>query len=395
VDWKALLADERLPAAIVDLDALDRNVGRLLAAIGTADVTLRIASKSVRVPWLLRHALALDPRLRGIMAFSAHEATLLADRGFDDLLIAYPPGRKDEADAIAALAARGLRVYPVIDDVAHVALLDAAAKAAHTTIQACVDVDASWRPMGAHVGVRRSPIRGPEAAVALHRTTAGTAVRIGAVMAYEAQVAGLPDRVPGQRLMDLARGVIKSRSRPHVAALRIAVVAALRDAGADVVLVNGGGTGSVASTASDGSCTEVTIGSGLLCSHLFDGYAGLALEPAGFFALAVVRRSDPGFVTCFGGGIVASGSTGVDRLPKVHWPPGLTPLGMEGFGEVQTPFRVNGGTKLEIGDPVICRPAKAGEWLERFDEVLIVKGGAIIARERTYRGLAWSTPRSG
>jgi D-serine deaminase-like pyridoxal phosphate-dependent protein len=134
-------------------------------------------------------------------------------------------------------------------------------------------------------------------------------------------------------------------------------------------------------------CTEVTIGSGCLCPHLFDGYVGLPLEPAAFFALSVVRRSDPGFVTAFGGGIVASGSIGPDRLPKVHWPTNLEPLPLEGFGEVQTPFRVAAGEVPAIGSPVVCRPAKAGEWLERFTEVLLVRDGAIVERAPTYRGL--------
>lgn len=52
-----------------------------------------------------------------------------------------------------------------------------------------------------------------------------------------------------------------------------------------------------------------------------------------------------------------------------------------------TPFRITGGEAPAIGSIVLCRPAKAGEWLERFDEVAIVKGGRVIARERTYRGL--------
>ena len=45
-----------LPAALVDLAAFDRNLARLLAPVVTAGKTLRVASKSVRVPALLRRA---------------------------------------------------------------------------------------------------------------------------------------------------------------------------------------------------------------------------------------------------------------------------------------------------------------------------------------------------
>ena len=191
--------------------------------------------------------------------------------------------------------------------------------------------------------------------------------------------------------MDPVRRLVKRRSRPLAANRRRKVVSALRAGGHRIHVVNGGGTGSVRSTGRDPSVTEVTAGSGFLCSHLFDHYDGLPLRPAAFFALPIVRRSDPNHVTCAGGGYVASGPAGPDRLPLVHLPAGLTPLPLEGFGEVQTPF-VLGSTAppLHAGDPVICRHAKAGELAERFERYLLVRGGRVEGREPTYRGLGAS-----
>ena len=56
--------DERMPCALVDLDALERNFDRCLEAIRRRGKTLRIATKSVRAPtailengrWLLWYA---------------------------------------------------------------------------------------------------------------------------------------------------------------------------------------------------------------------------------------------------------------------------------------------------------------------------------------------------
>jgi D-serine deaminase-like pyridoxal phosphate-dependent protein len=163
-------------------------------------------------------------------------------------------------------------------------------------------------------------------------------------------------------------------------------VAALRADGLAISLVNGGGTGSVATTSSDPSVTEVTAGSGFVCPHLFDGYDGLPLRPALFFALAVARISDPGFVTCAGGGYVASGPAGASRLPQVWLPRSLRPLDLEGWGEVQTPFRCGAGSPT-VGDPIICRPAKAGELAERFPSYLFFRGAQAVARHPTWRGL--------
>lgn len=393
--WRALLRDRPLPAALVDLEAFDDNARCLAAALPDGGPTLRVASKSVRVPALLRRLLdgPWASRLRGLMTFSAHETAWLADEGFDDLLLAYPIGRADEAAALAR-AATAARVTAMVDDVAQARLLSAAAAEAGVTLSVGLDVDASWRPLGGavHLGVRRSPVRTAEDALRLARAVRPLpGLRVDAVMAYEAQVAGLRDRTPGggpaDRLSDGVKRVIKRRSVGLVAARRAAVVDALRAEGFSVDLVNGGGTGSVHSTGRDPVVTEVTAGSGFVCPHLFDGYADLPLRPALFFALAVVRRSDPDHVTCAGGGYVASGPAAVDRLPVVHAPSGWAPLGMEGFGEVQTPLRRGRGAEpLGHGDPVLFRPAKAGELAERFASYLLVRGDEVVDEVPTLRG---------
>jgi D-serine deaminase-like pyridoxal phosphate-dependent protein len=43
----------------------------------------------------------------------------------------------------------------------------------------------------------------------------------------------------------------------------------------------------------------------------------------------------------------------------------------------------------KVGDPVLMRPAKAGEIAERFDEYLVVdlKNNNIVKRVKTYRGM--------
>lgn len=379
-DWRLLLADWSLPAAIVDLDALERNVDRLVGALPPGDVTIRVATKSVRHVGLIRRILERGgPRIRGLMAYAPGELGLLVTAGFDDLLLAYPIGRAIEARMVADTVATGARCRVVVDDPGQVELLAAAGRERGVTVELCLDIDLSWRPFGAvHLGVRRSPLRSAAAALELARrirTTDGV-VLVG-VMAYEAQIAGMRDQ-------DVARRWIKARSRPLALQRRREVVDALVGDGFTLSLVNGGGTGSVAFTGADPAVTEVAAGSGFVCSHLFDGYG---LEPAAFFALPIVRTSDPGFVTCAGGGYVASGAAGADRLPVVVAPAGLVPLSLEGWGEVQTPFRWTGdGPAPGLGEAVVARHAKAGELAERFATYLLARGDTIVGEEPTYRG---------
>ncbi len=134
------------------------------------------------------------------------------------------------------------------------------------------------------------------------------------------------------------------------------------------------------------SLTEVTAGSAFLAGHLFDRYRGLSLRPALAFALQVVRRPALGFVTCHGGGWIASGEPGVDRLPKPVFPDGLALLARESAGEVQTPLTVPDGVDLRLGEAVLFRPAKSGELAEHFREYLLVRGSKISERSLTYRG---------
>lgn len=385
------MAGEPLPAALVDVAAFDENVAAVLARLDGADVTLRLATKSLRVPALLRRVASVGGgRVRGLMTYSARETAWLAGEGFDDLLLAYPAARPEDARALADAAARGARVIAMVDDPVHVELLAHVAAEAGDRLVVGVDVDVSWRFLGGrvHLGVRRSPVRDPAAALALARRARHAGLEVRAVLAYEAQVAGLPDHTPGSRLLDPARRLVKRRSSALAAERREAVVTALRDDGFDIAIVNGGGTGSLAATAHDGSCTEVTAGSGFFAPHLFDHYEGLGLRPAALFAVAVTRSSDPGWVTCGFGGYPASGAAGADRLPVVHLPEGLEVEPLEGFGEVQTPLRVPSGmVPPAIGAPIFCRHAKAGELAERFGELLLVEGDRVIERVPTYRGL--------
>jgi D-serine deaminase-like pyridoxal phosphate-dependent protein len=61
-------------------------------------------------------------------------------------------------------------------------------------------------------------------------------------------------------------------------------------------------------------------------------------------------------------------------------------LRAEGAGEVQTPLRRPAGTGLAVGDRVWLRHAKAGELMERFNDVRLVADGKLVGTVPTYRG---------
>ena len=204
-------------------------------------------------------------------------------------------------------------------------------------------------------------------------------------MAYEAQIAGVGDRPPGARAKGAAIRTMQGRSAGELAERRAAVVAAMRQL-ADLRFVNGGGTGSLERTSAEAAVTEVAAGSGVFGPHLFDAYSSFRPRPAALFALPVVRRPAPGWVTLFSGGYLASGAADAQRLPQVFLPEGLALTALEGAGEVQTPLHGTAADGLRIGDLVWLRHAKAGELAERFTDFLLVCGDEVVGVAATYRG---------
>jgi len=383
-----LLADGPLPAAAVDLDAFEANVDLVAAAVRRAGKRLRLASKSIRSVALLARARdRAGDVVRGVMTYAAAETELLARAGFRDLVLAYPTVLPADAAELAAANAAGALAAATVDDADQLPPLAAAARDAGTRIPVVIDVDMSLRSAGGlHLGVRRSPLHAAAPVVELAaRIASDPALRFHGVMGYEAQIAGLPDRSPGH-FPSPSSFLLKRFSRPAVAALRAAVVAALGARGLAPTIVNGGGSGSLESTGADPAVDEITAGSAFLAVHLFDRYLGLDLRPSLVFALQVARRPAPGIVTCHGGGYVASGAAGPDRLPLPVWPPGARLLPLEGAGEVQTPVRLPPGVELGLGDVVLFRHAKSGELAEHFPEYRLVRNGRVEERVATYRG---------
>lgn len=380
--YRETFADRALPLAFLDLNALDRNIEAIRDR--AAGVPVRVASKSVRCRWILEEVLAYEG-FEGLLCYSGHEAALLADHRFDDMLVAYPVTDRDELATVADTVADGADVTLTVDATEHVERVAEAARAAGTIVPVCIDLDVSTRHFGIHFGVRRSPVRSPEAAVDLARTVSNTdGITLRGVMGYEGQIAGLPDRDPSNHAaVNATIRLLKRRSRPRVRERRVATVEALRDAGIDVPLVNGGGTGSLESTTDDPSVTEVTVGSGLYAPRLFDFYDDFQHEPAAGYAVEVTRRPDPEIYTCRGGGYVASGPPGEDKIPAPYVPADAELLDTEAAGEVQTPVHCD--EDLRLGDPVVMRHAKAGELCRTFDELHLLREG-VVDVVPTYRG---------
>jgi D-serine deaminase-like pyridoxal phosphate-dependent protein len=398
------------PFALIDVDALRANADDLERR--AAGLPIRLASKSLRCRALQQRVLD-RAGFQGTLAFTLPEALWLASHGVDDILVAYPTA---DASALRELAERSPaaaeRITVMVDSVEQLDWIDhilagagagggrgsgsggATGAGGGGELRVCIDVDAGWRALGGRVriGVKRSPTHTPADAATLARAIVARAgLRLVGVMMYEAQIAGVGDRPPGQALRAVAIRAMQALSSRDLLMRRRAVVDAVQGVLAaagrpPLELVNGGGSGDVELCARDRALTEVTAGSGLYGPTLFDAYRSFTPRPAALFALPVVRRPGPGVVTALGGGYLASGPADAARLPRPHLPRGLRLDRQEGAGEVQTPLLGPAADALAVGDRVYMRHAKAGELCERFATVYVLEGDEIVDELPTYRG---------
>ncbi len=378
------------PTLVVDLDAFDANAADLTRR--AAGKPIRVASKSVRVPALVSRALS-KPGFAGVLAYSLREALWLHEHDVcDDIVMGYPTADRSALARLVADEGAAARITLMVDDPAQLDLVDDARVGEGVdVVRVAVDVDAGLRLGRSHVGPKRSPLYDEAQVTAFAQAIAARpGFELVGMMTYEGQVAGVPDDVPGERAKSAVVRRVKATSIPQLGERRRRIAEALAALG-ELEFWNAGGSGSIESSVADPAVTEVTAGSGLLVSHLFDNYRSFEPRPAAFFALPVVRRPGRDTVTVSGGGLVASGASGTDRLPLPWAPPGLHLTSLEGAGEVQTPLVGPGASGLRIGDLVWFRHAKSGEVAEHTLSAHLLAGTEIVDRVETYRGTgnAW------
>ncbi|PNK59558.1 alanine racemase [Psychrobacter sp. FDAARGOS_221] len=385
------------PSAWLDMDALDHNIA--LVTQQTQAVNLRLATKSIRSLDVLHYIKDNSPNYIGLMSYAADESVYLLENGFDNILCAYPTLDMQSVAQTLEYTRQGATMIWMVDRPEQVDALSQVAKSHQTTIEVCLDINMSMPLPKLYFGTKRSALMSKkDVKNLLKHIKKQRHIKVAALMGYEAQIAGLPEHLPGKTRLSPAIKMLKQRSKKQVSQRRGSLVKWLTKQGFDLKLVNGGGSGSMDFTSSQPEVTEITVGSAYYKPAYFDYMDSMSeYQPAAGFVLPVTRQPEKGVITCHSGGFIASGATGIDKAPVVHYPQGLSILTDEGFGEVQTPLAVN-TKKLNnaavptIGSAVWFRHAKAGELCEHFNELVCYRDSQVIEAEgsartmTTYRG---------
>ena len=199
------------PAAVVDLDRMERNIGTAATYAAEHGLSLRPHVKTHKSPRIAAAQLASGAA--GLTCATPFEAEVMADV-CDDLLVAYPPVGSLRARRLAELPS-AVRLTVALDSVQAIDEMGHAARAAGRTVGVYVELD---------VGMHRVGVRGIEEAITLaERANAVRGLELAGVAFYPGHVRESVEQ-QDDALRRLAAGLDEALSRFHAAGLKVPVV---------------------------------------------------------------------------------------------------------------------------------------------------------------------------
>lgn len=231
------VADLDTPCLVVDLDALDRNIGRLAEFFRSRRVNWRPHTKSYKCVEMAQRVLAAGAI--GVTCAKLGEAETLGLAGIRDILITGPVVGATKLARLCDLR-RIADPLVVIDHVDHVAMLADAANRAGVRLRALLEID---------LGMNRCGVLPGAAAVELARHVAAQpSLELAGIMGWEGHLLTLADLDEKRaKLAAALQGLSDTRS-------------ALESAGLPCPIVSAGGTGSFQQMADLGVATEIEAG---------------------------------------------------------------------------------------------------------------------------------------
>jgi len=340
------------PAAVIDLPAFDRNIARMAARAAAAGLALRPHAKSHKCAALVRRQ--LHAGAVGVCCAKLAEAEALAAEGIGQILITSPIAGAANAQRAARLAA-DLDDFRIVID--HPDAAAELAAAATNPIQVLIDVD---------VGLGRTGVHDPAQAADVARAVlAQPNLRLLGVQGY----GGNWQHMEGAnaRASAVAAGMEKLQ----------AAVAAIRETGATVGVVTGGGTGTFTADAAQGVLNEIQPGSYAFMDKEYrdalkadpDG----AYEQAASIVSTVISANHPKWVT-LDAGLKAFSTEGPMPAPLTAK---FESCAYRFFGD-EHGLLMRPQAPLARGERVAFAPGHIDPTLDRYDVFHLVEGDVLV-----------------
>src|SRR3954452_6698022 len=154
--------DYGTPAAVIDMDRVERNIARIQAACDAAGIANRPHIKTHKSPVLAR--LQIEAGAKGITCQKIGEAEVMADAGIDNILISYNLIGEEKMARLGALQAKA-EMTVAADNATVIAGLPHAADISGRPLSVVVECD---------TGRKRAGVETPAEAIALGREIAAS-----------------------------------------------------------------------------------------------------------------------------------------------------------------------------------------------------------------------------
>ena len=341
------------PAAVLDLDAFDRNVAKMAARAKAAGLALRPHAKSHKCASLAHRQIAAGAV--GICCAKPAEAEAMAAAGVGSILVTSPIAGAAQAERAVRLA-QDLPDFRIVVD--HVDGVDELAIVSQGSIQVLIDVDPGMGRTGVH--------------------DATQAVEVFRAVRAQANLKFLGVQCYGGTWQHIAGANARAAAVADGMAYLSGVIAALRQAGADIGVVTGGGTGSFAADAAQGVLTEVQPGSYPFMDR--DYRDALKDDPDGAFeqaltiAATVISANHPQWVTVDAGlkAFATDGPLPVAATPK------FAACAYRFFGDEHGMLMRPPGESVARGERVEFVPPHVDPTLDRYDLIHLVRGDVLV-----------------
>jgi len=353
----AMVDEIDTPALLVDLDALDRNIGRMAAFCRTAGVALRPHAKTHKCPTIAQRQVAAGAV--GQCCQKVGEAEALVRGGIRDVLVSNEIVGTRKLRRLAALAAEA-KIALCFDDAAQVAAASRIATEFGVELDGLVEIE---------VGMQRCGIAAGQPASDLARRIADApGLRFRGLQAYHGAAQHLSALAERKRAIADAANAVR------------ATLAALDRDGLGCAVVSGAGTGTFALEGTSGLWTELQAGSYVFMDTEYARIEGRDGRPYAEFEHSLFVLASVMSVPAADRAIVDAGLksySGEKGPPWVHGRPGVEVVGVSdehgklALGPDAAP--------LKLGDKVMLIPGHCDPTVNLHDWYVGVRRGRVEA----------------
>lgn len=350
------LQDVDTPALMIDLDAFEANVAKLAKTVADFGVRLRAHSKTHKCPEIALRQIAAGAI--GICCQKVGEAEAMVAGGVPDVLVTNQIWGEKKLKRLAALA-HDARIGVLVDDAQNVRDLGQTAREAGVTLDVYVEID---------VGAGRCGIEpGAPAAQLAKAVTEEDGLRFAGLQAYHGSAQHI--RTANERGAAIGAACDKVR----------ATLTAMEDAGIDVPIVTGAGTGSFHFEATSGLYQEMQCGSYIFMDADYAQNMDQRGDPFTEFRHSLYVLVTVMSATKPGRAVVDAGHKALGNDQGMPWVADIPGARYQGPSDDHGTLILDDAARgVMLGEKIRLIPGHCDPTVNLYDWFVVVQGGRVV-----------------